>query len=382
MKILFAITKSNFGGAQRYVFDLAIKLKEQGHDVHVALGGSGKLKTLLEEKNIPVHQIHTAERDINILKDTLSLFRLFSIYKKVKPDVVHLNSPKIGGLGALSAKILGIKKVIYTNHGWPFKEDRPLWQISIIKILSWITILLNDKVIVLSGTEKSFVDKWPFIKNKISVIPNGILDFEILTRESAIHTINDIVNQPIKINTDSFIIGTIAELHKNKGLTYALEGVRTYMDQYPNDDIKYIIIGSGEEYENILKYIANNDLEGKIIMTGNIDDARRLLKAFDVFLLPSIKEGLPYVLLESGYCEVPVISTSVGGIPEMIENLKDGLIIKPKNPQEIQSSLIYHKNHKKDVCVMTKSLKNKISKKYNHEKMTIDVLNTYKFIGE
>jgi glycosyltransferase involved in cell wall biosynthesis len=129
-KILFIITKSNFGGAQRYVFELATRLKKNGHTVAVALGGNGALKTKLEDDGIEVFSITGAQRDISITKEVQVLWNIFSIIRTYKPTVVHLNSPKIGGLGAVAARAAYFLnrtksgKIIYTNHGWPFSGNK------------------------------------------------------------------------------------------------------------------------------------------------------------------------------------------------------------------------------------------------------------------
>src|SRR3989344_6349366 len=155
-KILYVITKSNWGGAGRYVYDLATTFKKD-HEVVVALGGNGILAEKLRSQNIPVIHIKNLDRDIHFFKEVSAFFRLYHTFRMEKPDVIHLNSPKIGGLGALAARLARVKKIIFTSHGWAFNEDRSLLEIAIIKILSWITIFLSHEVIVLSEKERRHV---------------------------------------------------------------------------------------------------------------------------------------------------------------------------------------------------------------------------------
>src|ERR1700744_5804763 len=102
MKILYVITKSNWGGAQKHVYDLATAMKAAGHEVKVALGGDGILKTRLEAACIFTYPIASIGRDISVGKDAGSLSEIFSIIRAQKPDVLHLHSPKAAGLGAFS----------------------------------------------------------------------------------------------------------------------------------------------------------------------------------------------------------------------------------------------------------------------------------------
>ena len=97
MKILYVITKSNWGGAQRNVFDLATHMKASGHEVSVALGGEGILQKKLESAGIFTHPIESLERDISFKKDFHSFKKIYCIIRERKPDVIHLHSPKASG---------------------------------------------------------------------------------------------------------------------------------------------------------------------------------------------------------------------------------------------------------------------------------------------
>ncbi len=384
-KILFVITKSNFGGAQRYVFELATRLKSDGYEVAVALGGEGALKDKLINASIKVFALSDAQRDINLKKEVRVLWRIFKIAREWQPDVMHLNSPKIGGLGVVAGKLARVNKIFYTNHGWPFKEPRPEWQLVIIRLLSWLTVFLNKKTIVLSETEKGDVKGWPFINKKLTVIPNGISPFKTFEKTEALEKILEkVIDEPVLPiiqkwrDTNTTIIGTISELHKNKGLTYAIEGVESFVAQYPDKRVVFIIIGEGEERQTLKDLIAEKGLQNIVILAGHVDEAREYLSAFDVFLLSSVKEGMPFAILEAGYVGVPVISTSVGGIPETITNLENGLLLPPRRPQEIKNALLYLDEHQEIKRKMAKEFKVRISNIYNFDIIVEKIKDLYK----
>lgn len=401
-RVLFIITKSNFGGAQRYVYELATSLNKQGFETAVALGGNGALKTKLEEAGITVFSVSDAQRDINIFKEFKVLWHIFTIMHEYKPHIVHLNSPKIGGLGALAARkaslfnrFVGpkeitnetgvkekgrypIKKIIYTNHGWPFKEPRPEWQLILIRTLSWLTVFLNQITIVLSQTEKDDVRNWPFINKKLVIIPNGLKPFPLKEKTEALITLVGKETAELWLRENWTIIGTISELHKNKGLPFAIEGVESYITHSNTEGdtpeiieqrkkTAFVIIGEGEERKNIEALIAQKSLKNKVILAGTVDDARGCLSAFDLFLLSSVKEGLPFAILEAGFAGIPVISTSVGAIPEVIKNLETGLLIHPARPQQIKNALIYIEEHPEIKNIISTALKSHVAEKFNFE---------------
>jgi len=330
-KILFVITKSNFGGAQKYVFDLATGLPKDQFDVAVALGGSGILIQKLQAENIRVLPIFSLARDVNPLSDITTFFELWRMFRKEKPDVAHLNSAKAGGVGALSAHLAGVQKIIFTAHGWAFNEERPTWQKLIIKFFSWVTVILSHETIAVSNAVRNNTAGWPFVVSKISVIKNGIKEPSFLLRNEA--RLHLFAKANIHVPENAFIVGTIAELHKSKGLTYAIEAFTKLMPENPN--LYYFILGGGEEKERLETLVGLHNLQGRVFLLGFVDDASRYLKAFDIFLLPSMTEGLALVLLEAGLAGLPVVASRIGGIPEVIEDKNTGLLVPTRDSDAI-----------------------------------------------
>src|SRR3989344_6172396 len=144
-KILYVITKSNWGGAQRYVYDCARSVNKSEFEPVVAAGGNGVLLTRLEEKGIRTLRVRSFTRDISIVKEFSAFRELLSLYKRERPAVIHLNSSKAGGIGALSAWIYGWMpgttrpRVIFPVHGWGFDEPRPAFVRAFILSASILT---------------------------------------------------------------------------------------------------------------------------------------------------------------------------------------------------------------------------------------------------
>src|SRR5262249_35864065 len=137
----------------------------------------------LQETRIRTIFIKSFMRDISLGKEFGSFFELLKIFKDEKPDVVHLNSSKAGGIGALAARIAGIKKIVFTAHGWPFREARnPLIKLLIWK-LSWLTALLSTQVICVSDFDLAQAKRMPFISHKAVRIYNGVEQLRLGTGE-------------------------------------------------------------------------------------------------------------------------------------------------------------------------------------------------------
>jgi glycosyltransferase involved in cell wall biosynthesis len=339
MKTLYVITKSNWGGAQKYVFDQAtMRLKYPEARVAVALGGNGELAQRLVKAGVLTHRIPHLERDINPFKDILVCASLFSIYKKEQPDVIHLNSSKIGVLGALAGRIYNIftkkkAKIIFTAHGWAFNEDRNVISKYIITLISRLTVQLCHEIIVLSKFEHDQVVHWRGALKKLRIEKLRVSPITFKTREEA-RQLLIARNLRLSEHTNRKWLGTIAELHPNKGLTFGIEAVREVRDK----NMIWIIVGEGEARARLQKMILDENLYNKIFLLGYMPHASALLKAFDAFMLPSIKEGLPYVLLEAEQAKLPIIATHVGGIPEYFTKPHNH-IVEPKNTHNLAEAI-------------------------------------------
>ncbi len=370
-KILFIITKSVWGGAQRYVFDLATNIPSEKFQIAVALGGNGPLKNRLESSDIEVISLQSLARDISILKDLRAFWEIIKILKRERPEIIHLNSSKIGLLGALAGRIERVPKIIFTAHGWAFNEPRPFAIRAILKFLSWLTCVLATDIIVLSDREKNQTDGFPFIKNKIHKIYLGISPQTLMTRDEARRAIAKKLSKPDDLFGDKIIIGSIGELHHNKNYECAIRAFAA-MSRESQEKSLFVIIGDGEEKNKLADLVKNLKLEDKIYFTGFVKNATRILPAFDIFTLPSLKEGLPYVLLEAGLANLPVVATNVGGIPEIIDGNRSGLLISPGDTAGLQMSL--------DILVKDSVIRNAMGQ--NIHKRVIAVFDLAKMLKE
>lgn len=371
IKVCYVITKGVWGGAQKYVYNLATKLPKDKYDVMVVTGEGKTLKEKLEKENIRVLTIENLKRDMSIVSEIKSFFALFWILVKNRPNVLHLNSPKAGGIGGVIGRILFIKKIIFTAHGWTFNENRPVLQNALILFFSWVTIFLCHEVIVIAPREEEQAKDLPFINSrKIILIRNGIEEINFKEREISRQKLFSLTSTAQA--EDAVVIGTIAELHKNKGLEYALDAVRKIQTPF-----KYIIIGEGEERKNLENLIKKYNLEEKVYLVGSVDKASEYLKAFDIFILTSIKEGLPYTILEAGLAKIPVIASSIGGIPDIIENGKSGILVTRARPGEITRALEYMMDKPNERKIFAENLKNKVEKDFSLNQMLVKTEKLY-----
>ncbi len=338
-KILFVITKSNWGGAQRYVYDLAMLLPSEHYDAVVALGGEGILYDLLKEKGFKVHVLKSLKRDISFFDELRAFFELIAIIRKEHPDILHVNSSKAGALGALAGRICRVRRIIFTAHGWAFNEDRPLWQKTILKTIHWLTVLLAHHTIAVSHGLRAEMTL-PFAQKKMSVVHPGRTVHDAKYRSDARGILEmKVTNTHARLIDyhDDFWIGTIAELHPIKRLNRAINAVSALTKEFPA--LRYIIIGDGQLRAELQEQVSDLGLQEHVFFTGTVAEAARYASAFDLFILPSHSEAFGYVLIEAGQARVPVVATSIGGITDIIENDVTGLLVPPDNTPALTQAI-------------------------------------------
>jgi glycosyltransferase involved in cell wall biosynthesis len=333
-KILFVVTKSVWGGAQRYVFDIATHLPEELFAIAVAAGGKGPLFDMLKNAGIRILPVRGLARDINMAKEILSFFSLLAIFLREKPDIIHLNSSKTSVLGAVVAFFYKLATLnfsvltVSTAHGWAFEEKRSAASRAILLLTSAIGALFQNKVILISKADLQSARRF-IQKKKLVFIPHGLIPQKRLPKDEARRLIEGIIGHPF--DNATILIGTIAELTPNKGIGILINAAAEIAGRKKNLNCRFLIIGDGQEREKLAEVIRRKGLEGIVFLTGFLPDAPRFLSGFDIFVLPSLKEGLPYAVMEAMNAGIPVIATNVGGIPDLIQNNKNGVLVAPEN---------------------------------------------------
>lgn len=380
IKILFIITQSELGGAQRWLFDTVTHLSKNKYEIIVAATPSPyrqatSLLDKLEKNSITTKHLKHLIRPLHPIQDPLGLIELYQLIKKERPEIIQLCSTKAGLLGAVAGKLAGVKKIIYRIGGWSFNDPRPHWQ---NKIFFWIEKLsapLKDIIIVNSQHDYDQAIKLKITnKNKLFLIYNGIKLDNVGYNSNKTSAKNRpaVPESHLKIN-----IATIANFYPTKGLKYLIESIKIL--QTKNYKLKTIIIGDGPQRLELENLIKKYNLQDTIKLAGQQTNPWQYLSTYDVdtFVISSVKEGLPYVLLEAMSFGLPIIATRVGGIPEIIQDQKNGLLIPPKNPTALAQAI--------ETLIKNPNLKNQIArqakidiKKHSLENMVAQIDNLYK----
>ncbi|MDP3729364.1 MAG: glycosyltransferase [bacterium] len=362
-KILYIITKADVGGAQKYVRDLSSSLNSAVFETKVLYGGQD-IKWLSNKVQF------------FLLNDLRALFELKNIFKREQPHIIHLNSSKAGVIGALAAALYNrtaspIKKakVIFTAHGWVFNPTNAIiFPIRLLYILFHkCAAIFQDAIICVSAYDYALAKKYCIApERKLVTINNGIdqnlkfLDSETAKKE----IIKKLSTLRFALSVDCQWIGSIGRLVKEKNYQTLIRAASLIPNAY------FFIIGEGNEREMLNQQLKTNNLQQRFFLIDPAGEDARYLKAFDIFVMSSIKEGFPYILLEAMSAELPIVITQTGGMSEMITHNENGFTVEQKNPEALSGAITTLIKNKDIAHQFAKKAQRTLQEKFTLKKMT------------
>lgn len=334
MKILHVIGNSEFGGATIYVFSILEKLRSEGHEVSILTSNAETINEA-NSRGIPVVSNILIVREINPFKDLKALFSIIEYLKREKYDIVHTHTSKGGVIGRIGARLAGVPKIVHTIHGFAFHEFTPWKSKKIFSIIERFAALFGDLMISVNKEDCELAIKEKIVsEKKIKTIYNGI-NFE---NNSSLHNIK-FLRKEFNIKDSDIVVGVVGRLSEQKGQMYAIKAWEKIIKN--NSNIKLFLIGKGPLEKEYKEYVLKSGLSSNVIFTGFRRDISDWLNLVDIFLLPSLWEGLSITLLEAMAMEKVIICTDIKGNREVIQNERNGILVNPKDPEQIAEKILY-----------------------------------------
>lgn len=325
IKIMHVAGSLNYGGAEIFLVSLLKNLNKERFDITACyVSGGGPLESELAASNIEVIKLPVLTRT-NL---PLCFHRLFRIMKAHKPDIVHTHLFEPGVLGRTVARVIGIPVIIAHEHGMTPWKRKPH-----IMYEKWANRFTHMRVAVSEDIRQNRISREGTPPEKIITIPNGVDTgyFDPSQWPPAAS------RAELGLGMDTPIVGTVARLTPVKGLLYLLEAVREISWHIPN--VTLLIVGDGPLRGSLEQQSRELSIDDRVIFTGYRSDTPKMLAAMDVFVLPSIMEGMPISLLEALAMQRFVVATRVGGIPEVIQDKLSGILIPPSDSHQLAKAI-------------------------------------------
>lgn len=357
-----------------------------------AISGSGKdLNEVQNREGVAVYPIEM-ERDISLLKDFRSLFKLFLFLKKEKPDIIHSITPKAGLISMFAGRMAGVPIRMHTFTGLVFPSKRGLLR----KVL-----IATDKLLAFAATHiypegegvKRDLIEYKITSKPLKVLANGNINgIETSYYDSSIYSQKQKIDLRTSLNIlpDDFVFIFVGRLVKDKGINELVSSFKKLVElnlQLKNCDSntvvqnsKLILVGSQEQdfdplLPETLKEISQNP---HIVSVGWQDDVRPYMAIADALVFPSYREGFPNVVMQAGAMGLPSIVTDINGCNEIIIERKNGVIIPPKDKDILYKTMKWFIENPQEVIDMAERSRDMICSRYEQQIVWDALLNEYK----
>lgn len=375
VKVIHIITKLAIGGAQETVLMTVENLNKNAFDSVLISGievdDEGSLLDLVRRKKIPFSPNKYLVRAINPLKDLYCFWTLRNFISHQQGYIVHTHSSKAGIVGRFAAYLAGSRIVIHTVHGWNFYQRRSTWGKILARVIERIVAKFTAKLIcvskedVISGLKNRIGEK-----EKYQVIRSGfkIDDFRKTTDKK------DNIKIELDLPLEKKIVGTVGRLAYPKEPEDFIQIAQLISRR--RDDTIFVHAGGGVQRNAIERMIQELGLGRMVFLLGPRKDIEKIFSIFDVFLLTSVWEGLPIVIPQAIASGVPVVSTDVGGIREIIKHGKGGFLTKPGNIHDL-AFFVEKLLDDEELRSRFVTYSDKIVNEFTHKRMIEDIENLY-----
>ncbi len=353
LRVIELIDRPSLGGGQSALLLLARSLDRELFEAAVSSAGAGPLAD--EARRAGLTYIPFASTPRLSLRPVSGIAR---ILEAEKAAILHTHGGYAGMYGRLAARRCRTPVVVHTLHGIHYLHYRNpgLRRLSICQE-RWLSRMTDALVLVcqsdLAQARKNRLAR----EDKLVVIPNGLDEALVTEDEEARRTTGAAAGRPPDWEPGGPVVGTVARLHRQKGIVHLLRAAPRILKAVP--DVRIFVVGDGPLGLKLRKQAAALGLGARLVFLGEREDARWIMSRFDVFVLPSLWEGLPFVLIEAASLGRPIVATAVDGGPEIIDDGKTGVLVRPGNPEDLADAvvrLLRNKRKAAEVAGAAKSL--------------------------
>ena len=331
IKILQVVGSSNIGGAEKAFCSLIRYLDKERFEIYIVCPSNGPM---LKEYTKYAKEVKVFNFN-NWLTRLYGVFYLKRYIKLKKIDVVHTHLFSADFMGLIAARFAGVCSKIATIQGYNFsftgRFDLRTIKNFFCSLAYRMVYRFSDKIIAVSEALKEDLEQRSGIKvcgENIEVIYNAI-DQDALSHVAGIGDLRLKYAQENGVK----LVGVIANFDRIKGHRTLLKAIPAVLAK--ERDARFIFVGDGEDKRYLERMTKKLKIEDKVIFTGTVRDARSIISACDLVVLPSLFEGLPLVLMEAMLSSKPVVASKVGGIQELVKEGESGLLVPPKDHKRL-----------------------------------------------
>ncbi|KPJ69453.1 hypothetical protein AMJ44_03800 [candidate division WOR-1 bacterium DG_54_3] len=380
-KIIHIITRLDGGGSAQDTIQTVLGLDKEKYEVILVKGPTYESKMSKEErasvlsdlkemrlKGVKVVTTNFLIRRINPIYDLLALFSLYKFLIKESPSIVHTHTSKAGIIGRLAAFLSRVPIIVHTPHGHVFFGYFGFIKTKLFIFMERITSHLTDKVIAVTRGEKRDYLLFKIAnEDKFIVINSGVKleKFKELPFQERQN-----FKKRLGISENALVVGTAGRLVPVKGSEYLIEAAKYIISKFP--ETYFVFTGDGHLKQVLKRKAAELGIQKNVLFLGWRNDVAKIISIYDIFVLPSLNEGMGKVLVEAMALGRSIVASNVGGIPDLVSHGKNGFLVPPKNPREIAryiQILLEHKEKREEMGLTGKEMTGNFSDEIMVEKI-------------
>ncbi len=297
-----------------------------------------------EKQGVATCVLPTLIRRIDPFMDMAALVGLLVLIRKEKPDIVHTHTSKAGILGRLAAWLTRIPVIVHTPHGHVFHGHFSNLLSKIFLVVERVFDKITDITIALTDGERNdYIIQSVSKPDKLVKIHSGV---------DVNRFINPTIDENVKreslgIASDDLVVGTVGWLLPIKGPAFLLKAMQRVWKKY--QETKLLFVGKGDLETELKAMVRKAGFRERVLFLGWRDDIHEILQIFDIFVLPSLNEGMGRVIVEAMAAGKPVVASNTGGIPDLVVEGETGLLVDPGDSDglvEAISTLLENPDHR------------------------------------
>jgi len=331
--VAHVITESHpFGGAQRNTLLTLQGLARRGYAVELACGPGGRLIPEAEAAGAVVHVVDALVRAPSPVQDARAFRALYALCLTRRWDVVHTHSTKAGLLGRLAAWCAGVPAIVHTVHGFPFARARG-WRTRAWAAAERVVALATDRVVCVGELLRRQAAALGMAPTAKLVTVYSGLDFAACRPRRAPAE----VRRALGLEAAWPVVGSVGYLVEAKAQHHLVEATALLRTRYPR--IALVLCGEGPLRARLEQRSAELGVRAHVRLLGERDDVPDLLGAFDVYAMASVREGVGRALSEAMLAGLPVVTTDVAGVGELVAHEETGLLVPPRDPAALAAAI-------------------------------------------
>lgn len=357
LRVLHVIGGGEFGGAERHILNLTTAMKKDMVEVSVCCLFADPFVKVAREAGIRSHSVPMRHKmDFGIVT------KLRDLIIEEEIDIVHTHGVRANLVGRLAARMAGVETVVTTVHSLLTQDYPDLFSRLANNFIEKASRGLTTHFIAVSGGLQKALVQQGIPEKKITVIYNGLNPDLFRIEGSA-----GLWRQKAGFSPGVPLVAIVGRLHPVKGHRYFLRAAAEILKE--RTDVHFLVVGCGPERDSLEEYTGKLGISDHVTFTGFVSDVSELMPDLNLLIVPSLWEGFGLTALEAMAVGVPVVATSVGGLPEIVDHGTTGLLVPPADEAGLTRGIVWMLDHPQEAVEMAAAAKEVVEQKFSASAM-------------